>query len=94
MRKVLAGALLAAFAVFLPAGLHAAEGAGGDDTVIDKVSDWLAVIGKSGDEKEAILAERRADRAAERLAKAMRKAGKRAEKKMEKFGKEMEKLFE
>jgi hypothetical protein len=95
MRKVLAVALLMGFAgAFLPAGLHAAEGAGMEDTAIDKVSDWFAVIGKSGDEKEAMLAERRADRAAKRLSKAMKKAGKSAEKKMKKFGKEMEKLFE
>jgi glycosyltransferase involved in cell wall biosynthesis len=95
MKKLLAAALLIAFAgACVPAYVYAADSSGMEDTVIDKASDWIAVLGKSEDEMEAILAERRADRAAERLSKAMRQAGKKAEKKMKKFGKDMEKLFE
>ncbi len=95
MRKVLAAALLIAFAsALVPTFVYAAGNSGMEDTAIDKASDWIAVLGKPEDEKEAILAERRADRAAERLSKAMRQAGKKAEKKMKKFGKDMEKLFE
>ena len=95
MKKFLAAALVIAFAgAFVPSCLYAAEGAGMEDTVIDKASDWIAVLGKPADEKDSILAERRADRAAKRLEKSMTKAGKTAEKKMKKFGKDMEKLFE
>jgi len=95
MRKFLAAALLIAFAgACVPAFVYAADGSGMEDTVIDKASDWIAVLGKPEDEKEAILAERRADRAAKRLEQAMKKVGKRAEKKMKKFGEDMEKLFE
>ena len=65
-----------------------------DDSIFNRVSDWFATVGKPEDEKEAIIAERRADRAAERLGKAFRQESKKANKKMKKFGKEMEKMFE
>ena len=66
----------------------------GEDSIFNRVSDWFATIGKPEDEKEMILAERRADRAAKRFGKAFREESKKASKKMEKFGKEMEKMFE
>ena len=95
MKKFLAAALLLAFAgAFVPSYLYAADNSGMEDTIVDKASDWIAVLGKPADEKDAMLAERRADRAAKRFEKTMKKAGKTADKKMKKFGKEMEKLFE
>lgn len=47
-----------------------------EDTVVDKVGDWVATMGKSGMEKDQILLERRMDREAKRASKAMKKAGK------------------
>jgi len=40
-----------------------------NDTIIDRVGDWFAVFGKSEDEKEMMLARRRAARVAERMQK-------------------------
>lgn len=65
-----------------------------DDSIFNRVSDWFATIGKPEDEKDMIIAERRADRAAKRMGKAFRQESKKASKKMEKFGKDMEKMFE
>jgi len=57
------------------------------DNVIDQAGDWAATLGKSGVEKEQVLAQRKA----ERLKKhAERMAAKKA-KEAEKAGKEMKK---
>ena len=47
--------------------------------IFNRVSDWFATVGKSTEEKEAILAERRANRAAEHAEKEAIKAAKHAE---------------
>lgn len=65
-----------------------------EDTVWDKVGDWFATVGKSADERDEILLERRTARQAARFQRAIRMESKKAEKKVEKFTKEMEKLFE
>lgn len=65
-----------------------------EDNVIEKLGDWLATVGKSEEDRDAMVAERQADRAAERLRKMLKKESKAVEKKMKKFGKEMEKMFE
>ncbi|HXV18584.1 MAG TPA: hypothetical protein VD883_00730, partial [Candidatus Omnitrophota bacterium] len=65
-----------------------------DDTAWDKIGDWFATFGKSADEREEILIERRTARQAARFQRAIRMESKKAEKKVEKFTKEMEKLFE
>jgi len=55
-----------------------------DEAIFHRVGDWFATIGKSEEEKEAIIAERKAKRAAKRVQKELekqeRKAGKEAEK--------------
>ncbi|HEX9780669.1 MAG TPA: hypothetical protein VGB20_05575 [bacterium] len=61
------------------------------DTVVDKVGDWMATIGKSGTEKDAALAQRKAERTAARVAKAAEKQAKKAGKQMEQAGKDMKK---
>jgi len=60
--------------------------AANDDTVIDKVGDWFAVLGKPEDEKDMILAKRRSKRVVERMQKA-------AEEGMKEFNNNMKKAF-
>lgn len=52
-----------------------------DEAVFNRVGDWFATIGKSGEEKEAIIAERKAERAAKKAQKEAKKKQKMAEKK-------------
>ena len=44
-----------------------------DQAIFNRVSDWFATIGKSKEEKEAIIAERKAKRAQKRTEKELRK---------------------
>ena len=64
------------------------------DSIVDKASDWLATIGKSPEDRDMILAQRRSERAAEHLKEAMKTESKKAGKQMEKMGKDMGKMFE
>ena len=91
MRKSAALVLLFSFFAGLTP-LYAADAY--EDTWWDEATDWFATLGKPQDEKDMILAERRADRAAVRLGRAFRQETKKAAKKMETFGKEMEKAFQ
>ena len=54
-----------------------------ENAVFNRVSDWFATIGKSEEEKQTILAERKAQRAARRAEKEADKAQKRAQQKAE-----------
>lgn len=64
-----------------------------EDTFLDKTGDWFATLGKPADEKDSILAERRAKRAAEHFKKDMKEIGAKADKKSKELGKEMKNLF-
>ncbi|PIQ89668.1 MAG: hypothetical protein COV72_01780 [Candidatus Omnitrophica bacterium CG11_big_fil_rev_8_21_14_0_20_42_13] len=59
-----------------------------DKAVFNRVSDWFATIGKSGEEKEKILAERKAERAAKRVEKELKRAEKEKEAKKAREGME------
>jgi len=50
-----------------------------DEAVFNRVSDWFATVGKSDQEKQTILAERKAKRAAAKAEKEAEKAKKQAE---------------
>jgi len=50
-----------------------------DNAIFNRTADWFATIGKSAEEKEKILAERKADRAVKRAEKEAKKAQKKAE---------------
>jgi len=52
-----------------------------DNAIFNRVTDWFATIGKSEEEKQAILAERKAKRAAKRAEKEAQKKAKEAEEK-------------
>ena len=72
-----------------------------DQSIFNRVDDFVSTIGKDGAEKEAILAEKRAKRAAKRAEKEARKAEAKANKEMkgkkadaEKKKKEMKKKAE
>jgi Skp family chaperone for outer membrane proteins len=58
-----------------------------DEAVFNRVSDWFATVGKNDEEKQAILAERKAKRASE-------KAKKEAERLQKEAGKEAQKTAE
>ncbi len=76
----------------LPVSAYAAYNT--QDSVIDKASDWAATLGKSPEDRDMILTQRRAERAAKRLREAMQKSSKKAGKALEKAGKDMGKMFE
>ena len=63
------------------------------DTPIDAFMDWSATFGKKGAEKDAIIAQRKAERAAKRAAKAASKQAKKAGKETEKAGKNLKKAL-
>jgi len=62
-----------------------------DEAVFNRVSDWFATIGKSDEEKQKILAERKTERAAKRAQKEAEKAKKEAQKKTQEAKKEAQK---
>jgi len=51
-----------------------------DEAIFHRVTDWFATIGKTEEEKEAILAERKTERAARRAQKKAKQEKKKAEK--------------
>jgi len=55
-----------------------------DEAIFNRASDWFATIGKSGEEKEAALAERKLARAKKRAEKEAAKAQKQAQKEAKK----------
>ena len=48
-----------------------------DEAIFNRASDWFATVGKSEEEKQEILAERKAKRAAKRAEKEAKKAAKK-----------------
>ncbi|MFC1667724.1 hypothetical protein ACFL0P_07720 [Candidatus Omnitrophota bacterium] len=102
MRKLMTLVLVLAF-VMVSIPVFAAEGSrkgasakayehASDEAVFNRVGDWFSTVGKSKEEKEAIIAERKAKRAAKRAEKEAKKAKKKAEKEAKKAKKEVEKL--
>lgn len=59
-----------------------------DQAIFHRVGDWFATVGKTPEEKEAILMERKAKRAAEKAEKEALKAKRQAEEKTEEAKKE------
>jgi len=55
-----------------------------DQAIFNRVGDWFATVGKSEEEKEAILMERRAQRATKRAEKAARQLGRQADQETQK----------
>ena len=55
-----------------------------DEAVFHRVGDWFATIGKSEEDKNVIIAERKAKRAAQRVEKEAQKQQKKIEKQMKK----------
>lgn len=60
-----------------------------DEAVFHRVGDWFATIGKSPEEKKAVIAERKAKRAAARAQKEAAKKQKELEEKVKKMKKSM-----
>ncbi len=94
MKKFLIGIVAVAFLLsgvpaFAQKGANAkAYEHASDEAVFNRIGDWFATIGKTDEEKETIIAERKAKRATERAEKEAQKAKKEAEKKAEKAKKE------
>jgi hypothetical protein len=62
-----------------------------DQAVFNRVGDWFATVGKSGEEKAKIKAQRKADRAVKRAEKQAQKKAKEAKEKMGKAKKGLDK---
>ncbi len=62
-----------------------------NETVFDKMGDGFATIGKSGAEKDQILAQRKADRLKKFTEREAKKAAKKAQKEMKSAGKDAKK---
>ena len=93
MKKWLAVCLLLAGGlVAFPSHAYAGNMNSGD-SITDKASDWLATVGKSPEERDVILAQRRADRMAKRFGEAMKSGSEKAGKEMKKMGKNMGDMF-
>ena len=93
MRKKMIGIVsIVVVCALMPVNAHAAYNT--QDSVIDKASDWAATLGKTPEDRDMILTQRRAERAAKRLREAMQKSSKKAGKALEKAGKDMGKMFE
>ena len=98
MKKLIALILVLSFALAVPAfaapkdmkapGTKAVASVG-DDSAVDKVGDWFATRGKSSDEKQKILMERKAKRAVEKAQKQADKKAKEMKKQAEKTKKGM-----
>ncbi len=88
MKRVLAVLFIVSFLfTALPAQLAYAKVSEYKETVFDQVGDWGATLGKSGLEKDKILAERKA----QRMQRHMEKMTKEAAKDAEKAGKDLKK---
>lgn len=74
MKRIFAVVMVLAMALTFPPVSYA------DDSLLDKTGDWFATLGKTREEKDRILLERKMNRAAKKLEKGMEKAGKDLEK--------------
>ncbi|MBN3037948.1 MAG: hypothetical protein JW869_00860 [Candidatus Omnitrophica bacterium] len=101
MRKTISCMLLVAFLIS-GVTVFAAEGGkkgassqayehASEEAIFHRVGDWFSTLGKSKEEKAAIIAERRAQRAAARAEKEAAQEAKKAEKKASKTAKKAEK---
>lgn len=61
-----------------------------ENAIFNRVDDWFSTVGKSEEEKEKILAEKKAKRAAKRAEKQAKKEAKKAEKELKKQRKDTE----
>ena len=86
MKKVLAFAVVAVFAVVLATAMTGC-GKSGEDTILDKTGDWFATIGKSESDANIIVAQRKANRVAARMQAGMKQAAEDMNRQMKKaFG--------
>lgn len=99
MRRVTVGFLIALFLISGIPAFAAEKGASekayehaSDQSIFNRVGDWFATIGKSPEEKEKILAERKAKRAAKRAEIEAKKAQKKAKEEKEKIKGKMKDL--
>ena len=77
MKRFLAAVLILVFVFSFSSVSFAAEY---KDNPIDQAGDWFATMGKSGMEKDSILAQRKAERAAKFAEREAKKLAKEAEK--------------
>ena len=101
MKKVLVAALILSFFMISVPIFAGEKGASekalehaSDQSIFNRVTDWFATVGKSDDEKQKILAERRAKRAIKRAEKEVLKAQKEADRKAKEAKEKAEKSKE
>jgi len=100
MKKTLTLILCTLALVILITPAYAAKGRKGasnqayknasDDAIFNRTGDWFATIGKTGEEKEKIIAERREIRAQKRAQKETRKQERKAEREQKRLQKRTE----
>ncbi len=89
-RRAMVGLLVAAMMTGVAAPAFAAQSVG-QDTVVDRVTDWFATMGKSGSEKNSIIAQRRMARATKRTERAVSREADKAGKQVEGAGRDVKK---
>ena len=102
MRRFIVFVLILSF-ISLVTPVYAAKGRKGasdsalehasEEAIFHRVGDWFATVGKSEEEKKAIIAERKAKRAAARAQKKAEKEKKRVEKEAKKTGSKIKEKF-
>ena len=89
MRRGMLGALVVVM-IGVASPVYAAQPAQ-QDTIVDQVGDWFATLGKSGVDKDAILAQRRTERTAAHAQKAAKRQVKAAGQSVENAGRDLNK---
>ena len=64
-----------------------------DEAIFHRVGDWFATIGKSKEDKQAVIAEHRAKRMAKQAQKELEKQAKTAQRGVEQAAKDLKKAF-
>ena len=88
MKRAIAAVLLAGMLGAATPGLAATMPV--QDTMFDRMGDWFATFGKSGLEKESVLAQRHADRTAKRANEAAQQNAEQAERSLKKAGRDLD----
>ena len=87
MKKRAAVCILVLMSFMVLPGRVYAKSFDSGDSVIDKVSDWAATLGKSPEDRDMIIGQRKTERVAKRMGNAVKSGAKKAGKEMKEMGK-------
>ena len=80
--------LVMLLAAATPAVVYAATNVA-QDSVVDRIGDWFATVGKSGIEKQSVLTQRQMARAAKRTGQAVHQQARQAQRGAESAGRQV-----